>query len=371
MRILLPLFVLATLLAPRALEAKPQKASEIVEIQEGELLRLHLAGDEAAQGWLHRPPGTESPTPEDPVDLVVVLHGAGGTPKTLFFPALMKQRRAWCLGVAGREAVTHEQGAGFMWDSANASYVIELTEYLLAKHPIRKDRVIVWGHSAGGSMTLETLTKAPTLYAGGLTTAAPRTPDGRHQDLRVCVLLGTKDGNWSVAPSVRTHVEGLAKKKSKGACAFLAVDELGHNVPAESYLGLGFDWLLARGTRGGEGRVPLRAASSTGSWRHVLVRPKGSPGAPDDALGKKGARDLLKKMRKELEAGRAWFPMEAACHSHHVESASAGGAVAEETLRALLEALPELEPGAFSEVLESAHGFHLLLREAASVDRDR
>ncbi len=296
-----------------------------------------------------------------------MLHGAGGTPKTLFFPTLMEQRKAWCLGVAGRTAVTHERGAGFMWDGANVGYVLALTRHVLDKYPVRRERVLVWGHSAGGSMTLATLAEAPELFAGGLTTAAPQTPDGRHRDQRVAVLLGTSDPNWAGAPAVRTHLEGLEKKKGKGACAFLAVEGLGHDVPDPAYLGLGFDWLLSGRPQGGEARVPLRAVGAAGPWRHLLLRFKGAEGAPAELkTSKKAALELARRVQKDVAAGKAFFPLEASRRSEHAESAGAGGGLEQGALEALLGApLPPLGPGQVSEVLESPRGVHLLYRDPA------
>jgi predicted esterase len=351
---------------PAALAGKP-KPVEIVEEAEGDLVHLFRKDDAAAQGWLHRPKGTETPDPAKPVDLIVVLHGAGGTPKTLFLPQVMEARRAWCLGVAGHSPIKHEKGDGFMWDGANVSYILDLTRYLLEKYPVRKDRVIVWGHSAGGSMTLATLAEAPTLFAGGLTTAAPQTPDTRHRDLRVAVLLGTDDPNWSGAAGVRSYLEGLEKKKAKGACAFFGVRTLGHDLPEPAYIALGFDWVLHGKARGGEASVPLQPVGASGPWRHVLARFKGAEGAGDDVkTSKKAAGDLLKKIKKELDAGRALFPFEAACHSDDAKTASCGGGIEEEPLRALVGTLPELEPGKVSEVLESPRGMHLLYRSPVS-----
>lgn len=350
--------------APEARAGKPGKPPEIVEQADGDLLHLFRQDDPAAQGWLYRPKGLESPDPASPVDLIVVLHGAGGTPKTLLFQQVMDARKAWCLGVAGHTAVTHDRGAGFQWDGANVSYILDLLRHLLAKYPIRKERVIVWGHSAGGSMTLATLAEAPELFAGGLTTAAPATPDGRHKEQRVAVLLGTKDPNWSGAPAVRTYREGLEKKKGKGACAFLAVDGLGHDVPDADYLALGFDWILSGKTAGGEALVPQKAVGRAGPWRHILVRTKGAEGAGDAKTSKKAAQDLLRRIQKEVAAGKAYFPLEAACHSEHAESAAAGGGLNEAALTALVGTLPALAPGAVSEVLESPRGAHLLYRDA-------
>lgn len=371
-RALAALLALLALLgvAPAPAQAKPRPAApKVVEVPDGEALRLHLEGDPAAQGWLYRPPGLEQPPASEPVALLVALHGAGGTPKTFFMPQLARARRAWVLAVAGHEAVTHAQGSGFMWSGSDVDTILALLQHVLDTRPVDRARVIAWGHSAGGSMTLETLARAPALFAGGLTTAAPRTPDTRHQDQRVMVQMGTADPNWAVVPAVRTHMEGLSKKKGKGACALVAVEGLGHNVPDEAYLDLGFDWVLAAGTRGAEARVPQRPAGRTGALRLVQVLPKGAPGAPDDAPSRKAAGDLLKRLRKELEAGRAFLPLEAAVHSRH-PSAPAGGGVDEAALRTLAgpqaEALLALAPGTLSEVLELDGSLLLVGREPAA-----
>ncbi|MFM8980296.1 MAG: prolyl oligopeptidase family serine peptidase, partial [Planctomycetia bacterium] len=357
--------LLGTLAGPAVAKPKPA-APKVLEVPDGEALRLHLEGDPAAQGWLYRPPGLEEPAATEPVALLVALHGAGGTPKTFFMPQLTRARRAYVLAVAGHEAVSHAQGDGFMWSGSDVDTILALLQHVLDTRPVDRARVIVWGHSAGGSMTLETLARAPALFAGALTTAAPRTPDTRHQDERGLVLRGPADPNWAVVPAVRTHMEGLAKKKGKGACALLAVEGLGHNVPDEAYLDLGFDWVLAAGTRGSEARVPQRPAGRQGAFRVVQVPPKGAPGAAEDAPSRKAAADLLKRLRKELEAGRAFFPLEAAVHSRHA-SAPAGGGVDEATLRALAgaqaEALLALAPGALGEVLDLEAGLLLVRRE--------
>ena len=366
-RLVLAAAVLVLCAPPLARAGKPPKPPEVVEEADGDLVHLFRKDDPAAQGWLHRPKGLEAPDAASPVDLVVVLHGAGGTPKTLFLPQQMEARRAWCLGVAGHQAVKADGRDGFMWDTTNVSYVLDLTNHLLAKYPIRKDRVLVWGHSAGGSLTLATLAAAPALFAGGLTTASPGTPDSRHRDLRVAVLLGTQDGNWSVAPTVRSHLEGIEKKKGKGACAFFVVDGLAHELPEPDYVALGLDWVLHGKARGGEARVPMKAVGQTGPWRHVLVRFKGAEGATEDVkTTKKAAGSLLEKVKKELDAGRAFFPFEAARHSDHAPTASCGGGIEEEALKALVGALPALEPGQVSEVIESPRGLHLLLRSPAA-----
>jgi predicted esterase len=354
------IFVSGTVLLGTA-GAKRKKGPKVVEEKDGDLIHLYLEDDPKAQGWLHRSRGAEEP--EEPVDLIVGLHGAGGNPKNFFLRRLMERRRAWCLTVAGHTAVTHERGQGFQWDFSGTKYIAQLTAYLVDKYPIRKQRVIVWGHSAGGSMSLETLATNPKLFAGALATAAPRTPDGRHKNCRVAVYLGTQDPNWSCAPSVRAHVEKLRKKRRKGACAFFAIDGLGHSVPAEEYLGLGFDWILQPKARGGEAKVGREPKGARGELRHILIRHKGAEGAPKGLKRSAGsAKKLLGKIKKEVEKGKAYFAFEAACHSEDEETASCGGGVDEEALAGFGVALPELKPGKVSAVLSGKCGLHLVYR---------
>ena len=361
--LLLSLLLLAAL-AP-GVAAKRERGPTIIEAEDGKYLHLTFEDDAAAQAWLYRPlTGNEDDTgkPAEPVDLIVALHGAGGVPKNFVMPLLMQNRGAWCLTVAGHQSVQTERGQGFMWSGGDVKTILAFVQHVVGKYPIKKDRVIVWGHSAGGTMTLATLGEAPDLFAGGLTTAAPATPDGRHKEKRVCVFLGTEDPNWSGAATVRSYVESLAKKRGPGACAFFAVQELGHDIPYDDYLGLGFDWILHGQARGGEATVPRRSKGAEGPYRHILVRFKGAEGAGDEKRSKSKAKKLLKDVAKELGKDRAYFPFEAACHSEDAESASCGGGLDEDALKAFFPELPELEPGAVSEILESAQGLHLVTR---------
>ncbi len=336
----------------------------VVEAPDGEWTHLEIEGAPTAQGWLMAPPGREADGAGSgkPADLVVGLHGAGGNPKNFAMSNLLGARGAWCLVVAGHEAVVAEGRPGFMWGAEDVDTVVALTKHVVETRPIAKDRVILWGHSAGGTMTLETLARAPGLYAGGLTTAAPEIPDTRHQDLRVCAFLGLDDPNASRIPDVEAYLERLAKKRSKGACAFFTVEGLGHEVPEDDYLALGFDWILARGARGGEAHVPRQAKGREGPYHHILVRFKGAEGADGVKRSKAAAQKVLKDVKKAVEKGDAYFPLEAACRSEDAETAPAGGGVTKEALGALLGAVPELEPGRVSEILTTPRGLDLVWR---------
>ena len=355
------LLALGICLAP-ALAHPPGKrrpGPEIVESPDGKLIRLHLREDPAAQGWMLKPGEVDG---ERKPGLIVALHGAGGNPKNFLDTRTVQERHVFYLAVAGHSQIQTQRGTGFQWGSKDAEYVAHLTRHVLATYPVDKERVLIWGHSAGGSMTLQTLAHAPELFAGGLTTAAPRTPDSRHADLRVAVFLGNRDPNWSAAPSVRKHIERIRKKRKKGACAFVAVDGLGHSVPNRDYLALGFDWLLQAKARGGEATVPLEPRGAGGDHSHLLIRYKGAEGAQGVKRSERAARKLAKKILKEIRKKRACFPFEVLCHSEDEETASSGGYLDVSDLEARGVTVPELKQGEVAGPLPGAKGVHLVFR---------
>lgn len=362
---LLIAFGLLPLLASQV-AAKREDVPAIVEREDGRYLHLAFEEDPKAQAWLYRTmTGDEDDdgNPTEPVELVVALHGAGGDPKNFVLPLLMMQRECWCLTVAGSQSGPTDRGIGYNWRSGDVDTVLAFVRYVVAKYPIQKDRVIVWGHSAGGRMTLEALGEAPDLFAGGLTTAASATPDGRHRSKRVCVFLGKDDPSFSSAGAVRSFVERLARKRGEGACAFFGLDDLGHELPYDDYIGLGLDWILHGRARGGEATVPRRSRGSDGEYRHILVRFKGAELADGVKRSKSKARKLVEEVEAAMEEGRAFFPFEASRHSEDVDTAGCGGGIDTDDLRErFLAELPALEPGAVSEIVESTQGFHLVYR---------
>ena len=257
----------------------------------------------------------------------------------------------------------HATGRGFMWSAADVDYVLALTRHVIKTRNVDKKRVLVWGHSAGGTMTLTTLAKAPALFAGALTSASGTAPGKSHEDKRVFVILGEDDPNYRVVPLVRKHVKRTAK--TKGACALLSVEWQEHVLPADDFLDFGFDWVLHGKGRGGEARVGLVAKGRAGPWRHVLVRHKEAKDSGDEpsSRSKKDAIKLLEEVRIAVEGGHAFFPFEAARHSEDTRSASAGGGLSSARLAKLFGEAPDVKPGACSKVLESPKGLHLVMRE--------
>jgi len=354
--------VAVALFGPSTLVA--DEAAQVVEQQDGRYIRLSLKGDPKAQGWLYEIWDDDEEEEEEDAgaELIVALHGAGGDPRNFLLPRLMSSRTAYCLAVAGRREVPHATGRGFMWSGADVDYILALTRHVIKTRNVDKTRVLIWGHSAGGTMTITALAKAPALFAGALTTAAGMAPGKPHEDKRVFVILGEDDPNYRVAPLVRKHVKRT--EKTKGACALLSVEWLEHVLPADDFLDFGFDWVIHGKGRGGEASVGLIAKGRSGPWRHILLRHKDAENKEEPSeRKKKDAVKLLEEVLSAVKSGSAFFPFEAARLSEDGRSKSAGGGLSEARLETFFGKVPSLKAGTCSTVLESTEGVHLVQRE--------
>ena len=128
--LLLPVVLLLTSLgAPSAEARRKKKLPPVVETPDGDLVRLHIEGNESAQGWLNKTPLEEGDAEEKgPLPgLFVALHGAGGKPKNFLMRGLMASREAWCLALAGREAVQTVHGQGVWWSGGDVETIAALS----------------------------------------------------------------------------------------------------------------------------------------------------------------------------------------------------------------------------------------------------
>ncbi|MHC4599297.1 MAG: peptidylprolyl isomerase [Planctomycetota bacterium] len=335
------------------------RVPEVVETKEDRFLKLALKEDADAVGYLLR---AFEPEAGRKYGLLVSLHGHGGEPKSLTFPGISKELEFFVLGVQGHTRT----GPGFAWSDNDKKYVAGLALYVMDKHPVDRKKVLMTGHSAGGTMTLSTYKFAPHLFSGIMTTAAPATPDGGHNNVRTVVFLGDKDPNFAGAPGVRNN---FSSKRRKAPGSFRIVTGLGHKLPDRFYVKQAVQWLLHPKARGWEVRLPVAPPVRDGKpYAHILVRYRGASGAGERArmTSKSRAKGEVKMIKKFLDRKLAEFFMEAAKHSHDDATAPSGGLIDGEGLAAFSPDLEgeakKLEMGKCSDVLETPHGFHIIVR---------
>lgn len=294
--------------------------------------------------------------------LLVTLHGHGGKPDGYVFRDFAAKRNWAVVSIQGRTEVA---GAGFSWDMSDAAYIAAVAKWVVQNKGIDPARVVLFGHSAGGTMSLAAYAADPSVFAGILTCSAPEVPDKRHETTRVCVFLGTADPNFSNAKSVQNQM-----KKDANRLALCVMDGAEHNdTPDAAYLDLACDWVLAKGALGHEFHVPKKPpAVPAPGLRHVLLRWKGAAGASADVKrGKDAAKAAADDLLKRLRAGKACFGEEAQAMSEDEDSRPVGGAIDAERLAAFGGAVAgakDAPAGAdrWSGPFESPAGFHVVER---------
>jgi predicted esterase len=349
----------------RGKRPKVLKVPDVVEEKAKGFWKIWVKDDPAAEAHLLK---VAKPEKGRKYDLVVSLHGHGGTP--ILLQQIARWRNCYVLAVHGRTSM----GNGYAWNTADTKTIAGLTKYMIEKYPINPKTVLMTGHSAGGTMTLKTYTFAPQLWAGIITTAAPATPTSAHYNVRTVVFMGDQDPNYAGVSTVRSN---FSHKKRRMSASLRIVKGLGHNMPAIFYLNQAMDWLLDSKTRGWEVELPKAPpVQDSKPYCHILIRYRGSEGADDRAArtSKKRAKGELKMIKKYVDRKLGHFVMEAARYSHDDGTAASGGLINEEGLAAfsaeLKEAATKLKPEGCSEVLESTQGFHLIYRCKGKEDKE-
>jgi acetyl esterase/lipase len=270
-----------------------------------------------------------------------------------------------------------EGNGGHSWGQADAGGILACLDAALAKFSIDPKRVVVSGHSAGGTMSFATYAARPAAFAGIYTTAAPASPTTQHKGARVVVNLGTKDPNWvDFAPSVAASEKTVVGR-------VVGVQDLGHDLPHELYSEEAIAWLLDSKAPSEALRVPgspddavgapegtPSAKAKGGPFRHVLLFEAGGRGAPADAPqradAKTKAAGLQVKAAAARKGGADAFDAIASENQDPVAQASRGaitGAVLARYGAALLKGMAKLGAGDVSEPVESDAGWHIVLRD--------
>ena len=297
--------------------------------------------------------------------LLVTLHGHGSKADNMVLREFGTRRKWAVLSVEGRGDVQTPQGVGHQWDGTDAAYIAGVTKWAVQNRDIDPAQVVVFGHSAGGTMSLLAQAEDPSVFAGVITCSAPQVPDKRNEAARVMVFLGTQDPNFAGAKSVQNML-----KKDAGHLALAEMEGAEHNdIPTIPYLDLAVDWCLAKGAVGRDIHVPKKNPEEPAAgFRHVLVRFKGAAGAPTAVKrGREAAKAACDDLLKRVRAGKALFSHEAQSMSEDDASAPIGGAIAAERLAEFGGALAGVQDAAagadrFAGPFESPAGFHVLER---------
>jgi len=308
-------------------------------------------------------------------ELIVGLHGHGGTATGVlgYLSTLAEARGAAVLACEGGGTVKSDTGEGHGWNAPDLEGVLACLDATLAKHPIDPRRVILFGHSAGASLSIRLHAARPAAFAGVCTSGEPGAPSGANKGGRFVVLLGTKDPFFdgfagAVAASEKTLVARVA-----------AVTDLEHKFPDLEYAREGVAWLLDSKAPsevlhlpfvpGDEVRAPpdSPAAKAKGKgFRHILLFEKGGRGAPADApekaVVKAAAQALAAEWKKssdfgELVAARSQDPL-----SKDLRGLVTGAVLARYG-GALVTAMAKLKGGDVSAPVEGDAGWHVVARD--------
>jgi predicted esterase len=309
--------------------------------------------------------------------LVVVLHGHGGTPTGMlgYGASLADARGEVWMACEGSGEEQTDRGPGRSWNaSTDVEGILACVEAALARYPIDPARVVLAGHSAGGSMSLLVYAAKKGGFAGIYTTAAPMTPTSAQKGARVVVNLGTRDPNFSGFPACRQAAEKTVVGR------LVAVDGLEHDLPDAAYTGEALAWILDSRAPSEELLLPKdpsaearpppgspAAKSKGGAYRHVLrfaspgrLAPAGSPARP-------AVRPTLTGLLGEAKTDLEWGDRVAEASEDPLSRELRGvvtGAVLARYGGPLARAMGKLKGGEVSAPFESDAGWHVVRRDA-------
>ncbi len=308
-------------------------------------------------------------------ELIVILHGHGGTATGMlgYISPVADGRGAAILACEGAGTVKTDTGEGHSWSDPDVQGVLACLDATLAKQPIDPKRVVLVGHSAGGSMSVRTHAARPAAFAGVYTSAAPTVPSGGNKGGRFVVNIGTKDANFGGFPGA------VAASEKAVTARVVAVIDLPHELPHVDYSREAVAWLLDSKAPSEVLHVPLvpgdevrappdaPAAKAKGKgFRHILLFEKGGRGAPADApekaVVKAAAQAIAAEWKKASDLGEL-----VASKSQDPLSKDLRGLVTGEVLAryggALVTAMSKLRGGDVSAPVEGDAGWHVVARD--------
>jgi poly(3-hydroxybutyrate) depolymerase len=309
--------------------------------------------------------------------LVVVLHGHGGTPTGMlgYGASIADARGEVWMACEGSGEEQTDRGPGRSWKPAtDVPGILACVDAALERYPIDPRRVVLMGHSAGGTMSLLAYAGRKAGFAGVYTTAAPMTPTSAQKGARVVVTVGTRDPNFSVFPAARQAAEKTVVAR------LVAVEGLEHDLPDPLYSTEALTWILDARCPSEEICVPkdpsaeapappgsVAAKAKGGTFRHVLKFAAGGRAARADAPSRPAARAALASLAGEWKRDAADFGDVVASASDDPVSKDLRGVVTGAVLAryggALAQAMSRLRGGDTSAPVESDGGWHLVHRD--------
>jgi predicted esterase len=308
-------------------------------------------------------------------ELIIVLHGHGGTATGMLGDAtsVADGRGGAVLACEGSGTLQTDRGEGHSWSDPDVQGVLACLDATLAKHPIDPKRVVLMGHSAGGTMSVRIHAARPASFAGVYTSAAPAVPTGANKGGRFVVNLGTKDQNFAGFPGA------VAASEKTVVARVVAVIDLPHELPHVGYSKEAVAWLLDSRAPSEVLRVPLvpgdevrappdsPAAKAKGKgFRHILLFEKGGRGAPADALEKAAVKAAAQAIASEWKKATDFGEL-VASKSQDPLSKDVRGLVTGEVLAryggALVTAMAKLKGGDVSAPVEGDAGWHVVARD--------
>ncbi len=308
-------------------------------------------------------------------ELIVILHGHGGTATGMLRTAVQfgETRGAAVLACEGSGSIKTDTGEGHSWSQSDVSGILACLDATIGKHPIDPKRVVLVGHSAGGTMSIRTHAARPSAFAGVYTSASPEIPSGANKGGRFVVLLGTADGNFA-------GFQGACNASEKTVVGrVVAVIGLEHEFPPDEYSKEALGWLLDSKAPSEILRVPLKATDDVRpapdapsakfkgkGFRHILLFEKGGRGAPADAPEKAAVKAAAIAISAEWKKA-ATFDALVATRSQDPLSKDDGGRITGAVLAryggALVTAMAKLRGGDVSAPVEGDAGWHVVARD--------
>jgi poly(3-hydroxybutyrate) depolymerase len=311
-------------------------------------------------------------------ELIVILHGHGGTATGMlgYAQPLADARGAYLIACEGSETLQTDKGPGHTWKDPDVQGILACVDATIAKHPIDPKRILLEGHSMGGTMSLRTYAARPAQFVGVFTTASPEIPSGAQKGARVAVCLGTKDPNFSQFPGAVAACEKTVVGR------VIAVTDVPHDLPNADYARECIAYVLDSKAPSDVLRLPFDptklvdpppdtpAAKAKGKgFRHALIFATGGRGAPADAVARADAKKKAAELSASLKklAGVGVADAIAAATQDPLSKESKGEISGDVLARyggGLVIAISKLKGGEVSAPVESDAGWHVVVRDA-------